>query len=77
VKEVRGGTLEPGRYRKVQNYVVNSLTGEVIYTPAAPFKIKCPKCRIEFNLYSKFSEFSCPSCRTKISVREIVGGNQK
>lgn len=36
VKDVRGGTLEPGRYRKVQNYVVNSLTREVIYTPPSP-----------------------------------------
>jgi Fic family protein len=39
VKEVGGGTLEPGRYRKVQNYVVNSLTGEVIYTPPPPEKV--------------------------------------
>lgn len=33
VKDVRGGSLEPGYYRKVQNYVVNSITGEIIYTP--------------------------------------------
>ncbi|HLB69410.1 MAG TPA: Fic family protein [Candidatus Methanoperedens sp.] len=33
VKDVRGGSLEPGRYRRIQNYVVNSLTGEIIYTP--------------------------------------------
>jgi len=33
VKDVRGGSLEPGRYRKVQNYVANSLTGEIIYKP--------------------------------------------
>ncbi len=33
VKDVRGGALEPGRYREVQNYVVNSLTGRIIYTP--------------------------------------------
>ena len=39
VKDVRGGTLEPGRYRKVQNYVVNSLTGEIIYTPSSPSKV--------------------------------------
>ncbi len=36
VKDVRGGTLEPGKYRKVQNYVVNLLTGEVVYTPPPP-----------------------------------------
>lgn len=39
VKDVRGGTLEPGRYRSVQNYVVNSLTGEIIYIPPPPSKV--------------------------------------
>lgn len=39
VKNVRGGTLEPGRYRKVQNYVANSLTREIIYTPPPPSKV--------------------------------------
>ena len=39
VKDVRGGTLEPGRYRKVQNYVVNSLTREIIYTPPPPEEV--------------------------------------
>lgn len=46
VKNVRGGTLEPGRYRKVQNYVVNSLTGEIIYTPPPPSRV--PKLMKEF-----------------------------
>jgi Fic family protein len=36
VEGVRGGTATPGTYRKVQNYVVNSLTREVIYTPPPP-----------------------------------------
>ncbi len=36
VKDVRGGTLEPGQYRKVQNYVVNTATREMIYTPPDP-----------------------------------------
>ncbi|VVB84251.1 Fic/DOC family protein [uncultured archaeon] len=35
VKDVRGGSLEPGSYRKVQNYVANSMTGEIIYKPPA------------------------------------------
>lgn len=39
VRDVRGGTLEPGQYRKVQNYVVNSLTREIIYTPPPPSKV--------------------------------------
>lgn len=33
VEGVRGGAATPGDYRKIQNYVVNSITGEVIYTP--------------------------------------------
>lgn len=33
VEGVRGGKAAPGEYRRVQNYVVNSATGEVIYTP--------------------------------------------
>jgi len=46
VKDVRGGTLEPGKYRKVQNYIVNSLTKEVIYTP--PPYPKVPKLMEDF-----------------------------
>ena len=30
---VRGGSAAPGKYRLVQNYIVNSATGETIYTP--------------------------------------------
>lgn len=33
VEKVRGGAGAPGEYRKIQNYVVNSVTGETIYTP--------------------------------------------
>jgi len=33
VDGVRGGAAAPGEYRKVQNYVVNSQTGETVYTP--------------------------------------------
>ncbi len=32
VEGVRGGKAAPGEYRRIQNYVVNSV-GEVIYTP--------------------------------------------
>ena len=39
VKDVRGGTLEPGQYRQVQNYVVNTATREIIYTPPAPEEV--------------------------------------
>lgn len=33
VTGVRGDAAAPGEYRAVQNYVVNSVTGETIYTP--------------------------------------------
>ena len=33
VDGVRGGAAAPGEYRRLQNYVVNSATGAVIYTP--------------------------------------------
>ena len=33
VAGVRGGAAAPGEYRQVQNYVVNSATGQTVYTP--------------------------------------------
>ena len=33
VEGVRGGSAAPGEYRKLQNYVMNSATGAVVYTP--------------------------------------------
>ncbi len=33
VEGVRGGKATPGQYRKVQNCVVNSATGQTVYTP--------------------------------------------
>jgi len=33
VEGVRGGRAAPGEYRRVQNYVVNSATDEVVYRP--------------------------------------------
>jgi len=36
VAGVRGGSARPGEYRRVQNYVVNSVTQQVIYTPPPP-----------------------------------------
>lgn len=39
VKGVRGGSAQPGRYRLIQNYVANSRTREVIYTPPPPDEV--------------------------------------
>jgi Fic family protein len=40
VRGVRGGQADPGNYRKIQNYVVNSRTREVIYVPPAPLDVQ-------------------------------------
>jgi len=39
VNGVRGGQADPSNYRKIQNYVVNSRTREVIYTPPTPLDV--------------------------------------
>jgi len=39
VKGVRGENADPGNYRKIQNYVVNSRTREVVYTPPTPLDV--------------------------------------
>jgi len=36
VAGVRGGSARPGEYRVAQNYVANSITGAIIYTPPPP-----------------------------------------
>ena len=33
VEGVRGGAAAPGEYRKIQSYVINSVTGDTVYTP--------------------------------------------
>jgi Fic family protein len=39
VAGVRGGSAAPGEYRRVQNYVVNSVTRQIIYTPPPPYDV--------------------------------------
>ena len=39
VKGVRGGNANPGKYRKIQNYVENAITKEVIYMPPKPKEV--------------------------------------
>ena len=39
VEGVRGGSAAPGTYRSVQNYVVNSATGAVVYTPPPAYEV--------------------------------------
>lgn len=39
VQDVRGGEAAPGTYRSTQNFVANSVTREIIYTPPPPFDV--------------------------------------
>ncbi len=39
VEGVRGGSAAPGEYRRIQNYVVNSVTGQVVYTPPPTYQV--------------------------------------
>ncbi|MCC6743595.1 MAG: Fic family protein [Acidobacteria bacterium] len=39
VSGVRGSSAQPGQYRLIQNYVANSRTREIIYTPPAPEQV--------------------------------------
>jgi len=39
VEGVRGGVAFPGKYRRIQNYVVNFATGETIYTPPPAYDV--------------------------------------
>ena len=39
VRGVRGNSAAPGEYRSVQNYVANSVTKEIIYTPPPPQQV--------------------------------------
>ncbi|KIC70725.1 hypothetical protein DB44_GE00230, partial [Candidatus Protochlamydia amoebophila] len=39
VEDVRENSAQPGQYRVIQNYVANSKTKEIIYTPPAAYKV--------------------------------------
>jgi len=39
VQGVRGNSADPGKYRTIQNYVANSKTKEIIYTPPAAYEV--------------------------------------
>lgn len=71
VRKVRGGIFNPGRYRKVQNYVINSLTREIVYTPPPPSKV--PQLMGEFTKWlNKESDIS-PVLIAGISQYQFVG----
>jgi Fic family protein len=53
VEGVRGGSATPGEYRKIQNYVVNSVTGETIYTPPPVYDVPIMMAELVIYLNSK------------------------
>lgn len=46
VEDVRGNSALPGEYRKIQNYVANSKTKEIIYTPPPAYQVPLMMCEL-------------------------------
>ncbi len=71
VKDVRNNQAEPGNYRKVQNYVVNLKTREIIYTP--PPSSEVPQLMKEFVMWlNKKREFLSPVFIAGIAQIQLV-----
>ncbi|MBI2167462.1 MAG: Fic family protein [Candidatus Omnitrophica bacterium] len=70
VMGVRGGQADPGNYRKIQNYVVNSRTREVIYTPPPPLEV--PHLVKEFTDWLKNAEEVSPLLAAGIAQFQFV-----
>ena len=58
VSGVRGEKADPGNFRRIQNYVANSLTREIIYTPPGPLEV--PHLMREFVAWINRSEDLSP-----------------
>ena len=70
VKGVRGENADPGNYRKIQNYVVNSRTREVVYTPPAPLNV--PHLMREFTKWINEAEDISPVLVSGIAQFQFV-----
>ena len=70
VKDVRGNQADPGNYRKIQNYIVNSRTNEVIYTP--PSALEVPHFMREFVEWINFAVDISPILIAGISQFQFV-----
>jgi len=70
VKGVRGEKADPGNYRKIQNYVVNSRTREIIYTP--PSVLEVPHLIKEFVHWINEAEDVSPILNAGISQFQFV-----
>jgi Fic family protein len=70
VQSVRGGQAGPGNYRKIQNFVVNSRTREVIYTPPSPLEV--PHLMREFIQWLNQDEETSPILAAGIAQFQFV-----
>ena len=70
VKGVRGENADPGNYRKIQNYVVNSRTREIAYTPPGPLDV--PHLMREFTEWINKAEDMSPILIAGISQFQFV-----
>lgn len=70
VQGVRGDAAAPGKYRKIQNYVVNSKTKEVIYTP--PEAIEVPRFMAELVRWLQIESAINPVLKAGIAQFQLV-----
>ena len=70
VKGVRGEQADPGNYRRIQNYVVNSITREIIYTPPLPLDV--PRLMREFTEWINLTEDFSPILTAGIAQFQFV-----
>ena len=70
VRGVRGNSAAPGEYRKIQNYVANSVTKEIIYTPPSPQEV--PPMMAEFVLWLNAEEDVHPILVAGIAQFQLV-----
>jgi Fic family protein len=70
VEGVRGGAAAPGEYRKIQNYVVNSSTGETVYTPPPAYAV--PIMTAELTTWLNQEQEVHPVLRSGIAQFQLV-----
>ena len=70
VKGVRGNSAGPGNYRKIQNYIINSISGEIIYTPPPPERVS--SLMKEFVIWLNKKSNISPVLRAGISQFQFV-----
>ena len=70
VQNVRGGSATPGEYRRVQNFVANSITKEVIYTPPPAYEV--PRMMSELSMWLRAEDKINPILIAGIAQFQLV-----